>query len=76
MNALKRVLGLIWLILGPVSVFYLMKTGISEMAKKPIIETQVQWAVFIGVSVPIALGLMIFGFYALMGEYDNPNALT
>jgi len=60
--------------MGPLSVYYLIKTGIGEIAKKPVIETQVQWIIFIAVSIPIAIGLMIFGYYALTGEYDGINS--
>jgi hypothetical protein len=76
MNLLKRILGLAWMVLGPVAVFYLIKTGLREMAKNPIIETQVQWMVFIAVSIPIALGLVVFGYFALRGEYDDAQAMS
>jgi len=71
MNALKRILGLIWIIAGPLAVYYLIKTGAQEIAKKPVIDTKIQWGVFIGVFIPIAVGFVIFGYYSLRGEYDN-----
>jgi hypothetical protein len=71
MNTLKRILGLIWIILGPVAIFYLIKTGAAEIAKKPVIDTKIQWGVFIGIFIPIAIGFVIFGYYAVKGEYDN-----
>lgn len=71
MNTVKRILGLIWIIIGPVAVFYLIKTGAAEIAKKPHIDTKIQWGVFIGVFIPIAIGFVIFGYYALKGEYDH-----
>jgi cytochrome c biogenesis protein CcdA len=71
MDIIKRMLGLLWFVLGPVSVYYLVKTGLAEITQKPVIETQVQWIVFIAVSIPIAAGLMIFGWFALRGEYDS-----
>ncbi|HEV8272043.1 MAG TPA: hypothetical protein VGQ04_12110, partial [Chitinophagaceae bacterium] len=52
-------------------IYYLINTAISEIAKKPVIEIKVQWIVFVVVFIPIAIGLMIFGFYALKGEYDH-----
>jgi hypothetical protein len=70
MNLLRRILGLAWMVMGPVAVFYLIKTGLREIAKNPIIETQVQWIVFIAVSIPIAIGLVVFGYFAMIGEYD------
>jgi hypothetical protein len=71
MNTIKRYLGIIWILLGPVSVYYLVKTAASEIAKKPVIDTKIQWAVFIIVFLPIAIGIVIFGYYALKGEYDH-----
>jgi hypothetical protein len=37
----------------------------------PVIDTKIQWGVFVVVFIPIAIGLMIFGYYALRGEYDH-----
>ena len=70
MNKLRKVLGVFWMLVSPVAIFYLVKTASEEIAKKPVIETIIQWGVFIGVFIPIALGLVIFGYYALKGEYD------
>jgi len=71
MNNLKRISGIIWIAIAPVSIYFLIKTALSEMAKKPDIATQVQWIVFISIFTPIAIGLIIFGWYALKGEYDR-----
>ena len=71
MNQLKKVLGIVWIVLGPLILFYLIKTGASEIAKKPGIDTKIQWGVFIVIFIPIAVGIVLFGYYALKGEYDN-----
>lgn len=71
MNQLKRFAGIIWIILGPVAVYYLIKTAVDEITKKPVLDTKIQWAVFIVVFIPIAIGMVIFGWYALKGEYDR-----
>jgi hypothetical protein len=71
MNQLKKWLGIVWIILGPVTIYYLCKTAIAEVARKPVIDTKIQWAVFVIVFVPIAIGIMIFGYYAYKGEYDE-----
>ena len=57
--------------MGPAAIFYLIKTASEEIAKKPVIDTKIQWIVFVVVFIPIALGLMIFGWYAFKGEYDR-----
>jgi hypothetical protein len=71
MNKIKRFAGIIWLLLGPVAVFYLVKTAAAEIAAKPLIDTKIQWGVFVAVFIPIAIGISIFGWYALNGEYDR-----
>ena len=71
MNQIKKLAGIIWIILGPVAVYYLIQTALSEIAKKPIIDTKIQWIVFIVVFIPIAIGMVIFGWFALKGEYDH-----
>ena len=71
MNQLKKGLGIIWMILGPVTIYYLIKIAAEEIAKKPGIDTKIQWAVFIVVFIPIAVGIVIFGYYAVKGEYDH-----
>ncbi|HEX6168138.1 MAG TPA: hypothetical protein VFZ33_00495 [Chitinophagaceae bacterium] len=71
MNAIKRFAGILWIILGPVAIFYLIKTAAEEIAKKPVIDTKIQWIVFVVIFIPIAIGLMIFGWYALKNEYHH-----
>jgi purine-cytosine permease-like protein len=63
--------GVLWIVLGPLAIYYLVKTGANEINKKPVIETKIQWIVFIVVFIPIAIGIMIFGYYAIKGEYDH-----
>lgn len=71
MNTIKRIAGILWIFLGPFAIYYLVKTAISEISKKPVIETKIQWAVFVIVFIPIAIGIMIFGYYAVKGGYDH-----
>jgi purine-cytosine permease-like protein len=71
MNTIKKYAGIIWIIAGPVAIYFLMKTALSEIAKNPVIGTKVQWIVFITIFTPIAIGLMLFGWYALKNEYQQ-----
>ena len=71
MNQVKRFFGILWMLLAPVAIFYLIKTALVEIAKKPVIDTKIQWGVFIVVFIPIAIGLIIFGYFAFKGEYDH-----
>ena len=77
MNSIKRYVGILWIILGPLAIFYLIKTALEEISKKPVIDTKIQWIVFVVIFIPIAIGLMIFGWYAFKGEYDRlPESST
>jgi hypothetical protein len=71
MNTIKRYAGLLWIIMGPAAIFYLIRTAAEEIVKKPVIDTKIQWIVFVIIFIPIAVGLMIFGWYAFKGEYDR-----
>ena len=71
MNTIKRFAGIVWILMGPVAIYYLIKTASEEITKKPVIDTKIQWIVFVVIFIPIAIGLMIFGWYALKGEYDR-----
>lgn len=77
MNKIKRFAGIIWMALGPIACYFLISTAISEIEKKPVLDTKIQWGVFVVVFLPIAFGLVIFGYYALKGEYDHlPESST
>ncbi|HEU5165605.1 MAG TPA: hypothetical protein VFU29_08715 [Chitinophagaceae bacterium] len=71
MNTIKRFAGILWIILGPLAIFYLIKTAAEEIEKKPVIDTKIQWIVFVVIFIPIAIGMIIFGWYAFKGEYDH-----
>jgi hypothetical protein len=71
MNAIKKWLGLVWMALGPIAIYYMIRTAAEEIAAKPVIDTKIQWAVFIIVFLPIAIGLVIFGWYAFKNEYSQ-----
>jgi uncharacterized Tic20 family protein len=73
MNALKKYLGIIWLLLGPAVIFFLANGAIQNIdhAGKKEINNLTIWIIIITIFTPIAIGLMIFGWYALKGEYDH-----
>ena len=73
MNAFKRLLGIFWLILAPVIIYVLVSNAISNIDThgKKDINNPVVWVIIITIFTPIAIGLMIFGWYAFKGEYDR-----
>ncbi|HTH32321.1 MAG TPA: hypothetical protein VL946_13310 [Lacibacter sp.] len=73
MNKLKRYAGVVWMIAGPL-IFVLLVIAawynIDSTGKKDI-NNPVPWVIIIGIFLPIVIGLVIFGWYALKGEYDH-----
>jgi hypothetical protein len=73
MNALKKYLGIVWLLLGPAVIYFLVAgaiTYIDPHGKKDI-NNPVIWVIIIAIFTPIAIGLMIFGWYAIKGQYSR-----
>ncbi len=73
MNTLRRAMGFVWIILGPLVLVYLVKTASPEIAKNPGWDTRIEWSIFILVFIPIAAGLVLFGYYAVRGEYEEAS---
>ena len=60
-------------ILGPLVIFFLVSGAIANIDPqgKKDINNPVIWVIIIAIFTPIALGLMIFGWYAFQGEYEH-----
>ena len=71
MNQIKKLAGVIWLLLGPASIYFIVRAAAHEIEVKPGVDTVVQWGVFVVIFIPIAIGMSIFGYYALKGEYNH-----
>ena len=73
MNALKKYLGIVWLLLGPAVIYFLVAGAIEYIDPhgKKDINNPVIWVIIIAIFTPIAIGLMIFGWYAIKGEYSR-----
>lgn len=71
MSTIKKLLGFIWIAMGPVAVYYLISTAWQQMQKQPSIDTTIQWSVFVIIFIPIAFGFTLFGWYAIKGEYHH-----
>ena len=73
MNSLKKILGFVWMLLAPV-VIILLVTGAwmnIDSAGKKDINQPVPWVIIISIFTPIAIGLFIFGYYCVKGEYTK-----
>lgn len=73
MNTIKKALGIVWLILAPVFIYFLVNGAIENIDPhgKKDINNPIIWVIIITIFTPIAIGLMIFGWYAFKGEYDH-----
>lgn len=73
MNNIKRSLGILWMIAGPVAITLLVISAIRNISAsgKADINKPLPWIIIICIFTPIAIGLMIFGWYAWKGEYDG-----
>ena len=71
-NLLKKYLGLVWILLGPAIIFFQLWGAVTyvEPGGKEI-HNPVIWIIIITIFTPIAIGLVIFGYYALKSEYDH-----
>ena len=73
MNTIKRLLGIVWILLGPMVIYLLVNgaaTNIDSAGTKEI-NNPVIWIIIITIFTPISIGLMIFGWYAYKGEYRH-----
>lgn len=71
MQQLKKWLGLLWMALGPLTIYFLIAMAASEIKAKPHIDTKIQWGIFVIIFIPIAIGISIFGYYAFTNEYGK-----
>jgi len=72
-NAFKRYFGLIFLFIAPFAIYELVSGAIKNIdtKKSELINSPANWIVIIAIFTPIAIGLVIFGWYAFRGEYDH-----
>ncbi len=75
MKALKRTLGIVWILLGPLSTIFMFWQAWDKISSAAAgidqTNTALQWGIILLIYIPIAAGLVIFGKYALAGEFDE-----
>ena len=73
MEKLKRMLGIVWMLLGPVTISILVWGAVTNINSTGTgdINKPLPWIIVIGIFTPIAIGLTIFGWYAWKGEFDK-----
>lgn len=66
-------MGIVWMLIAPVIIYFLVTGAVQNISASGTkdINKPIPWIIIITIFTPIAVGLMIFGFYALKGEYDK-----
>ena len=78
MDTLKKALGLLWMLLGPLTVCFLFYVAFKNInsATKGDISNPVPWIIIIVIFTPIAIGLSIFGWYSWKGEFNQAKHIS
>lgn len=72
MQTLKRYLGILWILIGIASVVLLIFSAMNNINKSTgDIGKPLPWIIIIIIFTPIAIGLVVFGWYAWKGQYDR-----
>jgi hypothetical protein len=72
MNSLKKYLGILWMLLGPAAICFLIWQASQKLSKPTATSDEwVQWSIIIFIFTPIAIGMVVFGWYAWKKEYDT-----
>lgn len=72
MDAIKKILGVVWLILAVFTAYYGIKyLGLPKVLSEKQDDNVFGW-IILGVLMPIIVGgLAVFGWYSLNGEYSD-----
>jgi len=73
MNKIKKIMGIVLIITAPLIIYILVMGAVHNVNNTGIkdINKPIPWIIIITIFTPIAIGLMIFGYYAIKGEYDH-----
>ena len=73
MDSLKRALGYLWILIGIAAIVVLVVGAIMniDINGKADINKPIPWIIIIVIFTPISIGLMIFAWYDIKGEYNK-----
>ncbi len=77
MNSVKRFLGIVWMLVGPMVFIMLVISAVNNIYGDTNgqvlgdISNPVPWIIILAIFLPIAIGLSIFGWYVYKGDYEN-----
>ncbi len=76
MNKIRRIAGIVWIILGLAGGYYLIVNQAIPKFQSDKTEDLIPALIYAFILTPIIVGgLLIFGKYALQGEYDEKDGL-
>ena len=72
MNGIKKSLGFVWMLLAPAIIYILVHGAIVNIGNgTKEINQPIPWIIIIAIFTPIAIGLLIFGWYCVKGDYGD-----
>lgn len=73
MKRVKRLSGILWIIIAVVSIAVLLLGAYRniDVDGTTDISKPLPWIIIIAIFTPIAIGMGIFGWYAFKGEYEH-----
>ena len=74
MNTLKKLLGVVWMLLAPAIICFLVyQANLKIMAASESTKANVilQWAIILIIFIPICIGFFLFGKSAATNEYEH-----
>ncbi|RYD82692.1 MAG: hypothetical protein EOP53_03010 [Sphingobacteriales bacterium] len=72
MNSIKKILGFVWMLMAPVVIILLVAGAFINIGQgNKEINQPIPWIIIIAIFTPIAIGLFIFGYYCVRGEYSK-----
>jgi hypothetical protein len=76
MNVVKKYFGLVWMLVGPAAVCFLIWQAAEKLGKATsTVNDWLQWGIIILIFIPIAIAFCIFGWLAWKGDYNNHDSL-
>ena len=73
MNSIKKYFGIVWILLAIASIVLLIMNAIQNINQNGSLDINkpLPWLIIIIVFIPIAIGLILFGWFAYKDEYKN-----
>lgn len=69
MDILKKLGGIAIMLIGLLVLITVLEQAYLELSSDPDMEKQVFWPVILPVFLPVIAGFMLFGYFAMKGEY-------